>query len=228
MKQEAKERTEGTMTEALTVFDFRGRPVRTVESADGETFWIVKDVCDILGIGNASDVIRALEPSELASIKTRSGSQMRPMNAVNESGLYALIMRSRKPDARDFRKWVTSEVLPSIRRHGGYISKHASADQVAALIEDHARERQALFATVGEQSIELSELKAERRRAREALALMRPVCDFGEISPRNNLPRTKFRRSTFCSTQANLGTIAQAVQLLLPFLQTIEPEESPR
>lgn len=104
----------------LTVFRFEGtREVRTVIK-DGEPWFVAKDICDILGIQNTSDAVRNLDDDELVSEKAISGGQVRGMLCVSESGLYALVMRSNKPQAKAFRKWVTSEVLPAIRKTGQY------------------------------------------------------------------------------------------------------------
>lgn len=108
----------------ITVFAFRGRNVRTVIK-DGEPWFVAKDVCDVLGINDPSMAIRDLDEDEkgTSTIGTLGGNQT--MLTVNESGLYALIFKSRKPEAKAFRKWVTSEVLPAIRKTGGYIAAKA-------------------------------------------------------------------------------------------------------
>lgn len=112
------------MNMEITVFSFRGQNVRTV-IRDGEPWFVAKDVCDVLGLANSRDAVADLEQDELVSVKATSGGQRREMNAVSESGLYALIFKSRKPEAKAFRKWVTSEVLPAIRKTGGYIAARA-------------------------------------------------------------------------------------------------------
>ncbi|MDF9661339.1 Bro-N domain-containing protein, partial [Bacillus cereus] len=96
--------------------------VRTV--VKGEDVWFVaKDVCDVLEIVNATRSLSRLDEDELHSMKV-ADSLGRPQdtNIINESGLYSLIMTSRKPQAKAFKKWVTSEVLPSIRKHGAYMT----------------------------------------------------------------------------------------------------------
>jgi prophage antirepressor-like protein len=96
--------------------------VRT-EMINGEPWFVAKDVCDILSIMNSRDSISKIldiDERRVSPISTPSGVQ--EMNIVNESGLYALIIRSNKPIARKFRKWVTSEVLPSIRKYGKYVA----------------------------------------------------------------------------------------------------------
>lgn len=95
---------------------------------DGEPWFVAKDICDILELDNVSWAIESLDADEksvLSSITTCDiasdfNGLRSSMRIVNESGLYALIFKSRKPEAKKFRKWVTSEVLPSIRQTGNY------------------------------------------------------------------------------------------------------------
>lgn len=95
--------------------------VRTVVK-DGEPWFVLADICKILEISNSRMVAGRLDTEELMSVKLTSGGQRREMTAVSESGLYAVILRSDKPQAKPFRKWVTSEILPTIRRTGGYVA----------------------------------------------------------------------------------------------------------
>lgn len=108
----------------ITVFNFNAHKVRTLIK-DGEPWFVAKDVCDVLGLENVTRALDGLEEDELTLLKVRAGGQHREMNSVSESGLYALIFKSRKPEAKAFRKWVTSEVLPTLRRSGGYIAARA-------------------------------------------------------------------------------------------------------
>ncbi|MGE7869542.1 phage antirepressor [Bacillus paramycoides] len=96
--------------------------VRTV--VQGEDVWFVaKDVCDVLEIVNATRSLSRLDEDELHSMKvTDSLGRQQETNIINESGLYSLIMTSRKPQAKAFKRWVTIEVLPSIRKHGAYMT----------------------------------------------------------------------------------------------------------
>lgn len=105
----------------LQVFTYSGNEVRTVQK-DGEPWFVLKDVCDILSLTDTNKISTRLDQDELTRIKFVSGGQSREMLCINESGLYNVILRSDKPEAKPFRKWVTSEVLPSIRRTGGYIA----------------------------------------------------------------------------------------------------------
>ena len=95
--------------------------IRTVMK-DGEPWFVLADVCRALEISNSRMVAGRLDRDELMSVKLTSGGQRREMTVINESGLYAVIIRSDKPQAQSFRKWLTSEVLPTIRRTGGYVS----------------------------------------------------------------------------------------------------------
>jgi len=87
---------------------------------DDQPYFVAKDVCTSLEIANSRDAVSSLDSDELVSVKATSGGQIRSLQAVTESGLYALIFKSRKEAAKKFRKWVTSEVLPAIRRNGRY------------------------------------------------------------------------------------------------------------
>ncbi len=103
----------------IVPFKFEKIAVR-VEMIGDEPWFVAKDVCDALGLGNITKAVSSLDDDELTLLKVRTGGQDREMNVINESGLYSLILRSNKPQAKKFKKWVTSEVLPSIRRHGHY------------------------------------------------------------------------------------------------------------
>lgn len=106
----------------LQIFNYNGNEVRTVQK-DGEPWWVLTDVCKILGISHVKDTVSRLEEDEVGQTEVidRLG-RTQTANIINESGLYNVILRSDKPEAKPFRKWVTSEVLPSIRKHGGYLT----------------------------------------------------------------------------------------------------------
>ena len=95
--------------------------IRTI-TKDGEPWFVIADVCRALEIRNSRMVAGRLDRDELMSVKLTSGGQRREMTVINESGLYAVIIRSDKPQAQSFRKWLTFEVIPTIRRTGGYVS----------------------------------------------------------------------------------------------------------
>lgn len=105
----------------LQVFNYNGNEVRTIQK-DGEPWWVLKDVCGILGISKYRDTASRLDEDERGSVRVDTPGGEQEMTVVNESGLYNVILRSDKPEAKPFRKWVTSEVLPSIRKHGAYMT----------------------------------------------------------------------------------------------------------
>ena len=103
----------------LQIFTYNETPLRTLER-DTEIWWVLKDVCGVLSIGNVSDVASRLDDDEkgVGEIDTLKGKQK--VTIVNEPGLYNVILRSDKREAKDFKRWVTHEVLPQIRRTGAY------------------------------------------------------------------------------------------------------------
>ena len=105
----------------LQIFNYNGNEVRTVQ-IDGEPWWVLKDVCGVLGISKYRDVAARLDEDEREPVKVDTLGGEQEMICVNESGLYNVILRSDKPEAKPFRKWVTAEVLPSIRKHGAYLT----------------------------------------------------------------------------------------------------------
>ena len=110
------------MSAQIIPFNYNSKSVRVVE-INGNPWFVAVDVCAILGVRNASDAIRRLDDDEV-TLDQIEGSH-RKTNLISESGLYNLILRSDKLEAKPFRKWVTSEVLPSIRKTGGYQSTPA-------------------------------------------------------------------------------------------------------
>ncbi|GAB6174479.1 phage antirepressor Ant [Paradesulfitobacterium aromaticivorans] len=108
----------------LQVFSYEGKEVRTIQR-NGEPWWVLKDVCDVLDLSNPSMIADRLEEDERQKVDPKHylGSQSNtPITIISESGLYSVILLSRKPEARKFKRWVTHEVLPSIRQHGAYIT----------------------------------------------------------------------------------------------------------
>lgn len=102
-----------------TLFDFNGAAVRVIQNESGIWF-IASDVCRVLEISNPSDALGRIDEEDRTLVSNEGASNGLPVNAVNESGLYSLILGSRKPQAKAFKRWVTSEVLPQIRQTGAY------------------------------------------------------------------------------------------------------------
>lgn len=103
-------------------FNFEGHDVRAI-AIDGEPWFVGKDVAEALGYKNQRDAIKKQVEVEdkRPNVAIYDGRQNRKMTIINESGMYSLILSSTLPSAKKFKKWVTSEVLPSIRKNGGYI-----------------------------------------------------------------------------------------------------------
>ena len=110
------------MESALRQITYRSdRTIRMTTDAQGETWWVAKDVCDVLDLDDTRRAVERLDEDEWSSIPVIDalGRQQQTL-AVNESGLYSLILGSRKLEAKAFKRWITHEVLPSIRRTGRY------------------------------------------------------------------------------------------------------------
>ncbi len=105
----------------LQVFSYEGNEVRTVQKGS-EILWVLKDVCGILGIEKYRDAATRLDDDEREPVLVDTLGGRQEMIAVTESGLYSIILLSRKPEAKKFKRWVTHEVLPTIRKHGAYVT----------------------------------------------------------------------------------------------------------
>ncbi len=126
----------------LTVFEFESNQVR-IADIDGELWFVAKDICDVLCLTNVSQAVSRLEDFEKRElgydqvITLNDDPSTKRLLAVSESGMYALILSSRKKQAKVFRLWVTQEVLPSIRRTGEYQSKPTSKRSREEILADH-------------------------------------------------------------------------------------------
>lgn len=102
------------------ILKFEGHDVRMIDK-DGEPWWVAKDVCDVLGIGNNREALARIDPDDVGLADVIDAiNRKQKTSIVNESGLYALILRSDKPEAKRMKTWLTREVLPSIRKTGKY------------------------------------------------------------------------------------------------------------
>lgn len=110
---------------SIQPFDFQGHEVRVLVD-DGEPRWVASDVAKVLGYAAAKDMTRMLDADEKGRqiVPTLGGEQ--EMTVITEAGLYACILKSRVPAAREFKRWVTHEILPSIRKRGGYLTAEAA------------------------------------------------------------------------------------------------------
>lgn len=174
----------------LTVFNYQGSNVRTV-IREGAPWWVVKDVCAVLDIGNSRDVTSRLDSDEkgVDIIDTLGGPQ--EVSIINESGLYSVILVSRKPEAKKFKRWITHEVLPSIRKHGLYAVDEllADPDLLIKALEELKSERlknQKLKTTVSIQDQQIAEMKPKASyydvvlNCKDAVAITTIAKDYGK------------------------------------------------
>ena len=136
----------------IRIFNYNSVEVRTIQK-DGEPWFVLRDVCNVLGLGTPARVAERLDTDEVSQTHiTDSMGRQQETTIINESGLYNVILRSDKPEAKPFRKWVTSEVLPTIRRHGMYATPDtvekmlADPDTTIKLLETIKQERAARMA----------------------------------------------------------------------------------
>jgi hypothetical protein len=112
-------------------FAFEDHAVRTM-LRDDEPWFVAADLCAVLNIANVSDAVSRLDSDEVALVSNEGGGNI---NIVSESGMYSLVLGSRKPEARRFRKWVTSDLLPTLRRTGRYVMADAAPPLVSPDID---------------------------------------------------------------------------------------------
>lgn len=163
--------------------------VRTIEQ-NGEPWFIARDVCECLSIGKYRDAVSRLEEDERGSVEMDTPGGRQSLSAVNEYGLYSLVLSSRKPEAKEFKRWITHEVIPAIRKTGGYISgaKEMSDEEIMAkalLIGKH---------TIEQQQLRIQNLEVTNSKLSVSNTIMRPKADyFDELVDRNLL--TNFRET---------------------------------
>ena len=140
----------------ITIFKYESKKVRTVIK-DGEPWFVLKDVCVVLGITNPTVVSNRLEEDEVT--KYNLGGLSGDSNIINESDLYSVILLSRKPEAKRFKKWITSEVLPEIRKTGSYLRTPQTYIQALEALIESEKQKERLKQERSELQIELDESK---------------------------------------------------------------------
>lgn len=152
----------------IQVWNYESSEIRTVQ-VNGEPWFVLADVCKVLELSSPHKVADRLENDERNQIPvTDSLGRYQNTAIINESGLYTVILRSDKPQAKPFRKWVTSEVLPSIRKHGAYMTDQALEKaltnpdfliQLATQLKTEQEQRRRLETTVAAQSKQMEQDK---------------------------------------------------------------------
>jgi len=148
---------------SVLTFDFGQNQVRVMLDEQGRPWFVAKDVCDTLGIKNIRQNMSDLDENEkgVFNVYTPGGTQR--MTEVNESGLYALVFKSRKPEAKQFQKWITSEVLPQIRKTGSYQTPSTGRPEapIEPIINQLNQFKQEVFDLLNSKEQEVSSLKQE-------------------------------------------------------------------
>lgn len=173
------------MSTEIQRFDFKGAALRTLTDEAGEPWFVAKDVCDVLELSNVGQALARLDDDEKSSITLNDGTPGNPNKAiVSESGLYALVLASRKPEAHEFKRWVTHEVLPQIRRTGGYIPTTDADDDMTILAKAvmiGQRTMEAQKRRIAAQESHIKELEPKARFA-DAVAASDGTCLIGELA----------------------------------------------
>lgn len=174
------------MNNSIQRFDFKGAALRTLTDENGEPWFVAKDVCDILELNNITEALRPLDDDEKTNFRNSEVAQNggRAPIIISEPGLYKLIMRSRKPEAKEFQRWVTHEVLPQIRKTGGYIPTSDADDDMtilakAVMIGQRTMEEQKR--RIAAQDTQIKELEPKARFA-DAVAASDGTCLIGELA----------------------------------------------
>lgn len=151
--------------------------IRASLSSDGQPWFVAKDVCDSLGIGKYRDALSRLDDDERGSVLVDTPGGPQTVGTVSEAGFYKLVMRSRKPEAKAFQRWVTHEVLPAIRRTGGYMvaKQDETPEQIMARAVLVAQD------TIERQKKQIDELKPKALFA-DAVAASDGTCLVGELA----------------------------------------------
>ena len=161
---------------------YKDTPVRIIEK-DGEPWFVAQDVCNVLELANPRSSMALLDEDERGVHSMDTPSAKQEMAIISEAGLYSLILRSRKPEAKAFKRWVTHEVLPSIRKTGAYLAPNLSLEKLQKIIE-----------AIGEQYKMLIESNSVLRQQLEYAAQFIPKTKYGSTSPANGQRRTTIRR----------------------------------
>lgn len=174
------------MNNEIQQFDFKGASLRTLTDEAGEPWFVAKDVCDILELTNPAVALQSLDDDEKTNLSNSyvwSEPGRRPL-IISEPGLYRLVMRSRKPEAKEFQRWVTHEVLPRIRRTGGYLPTTQGET------DDETMARAVLIAqrTIADQRERLAQAESRaaelepKARFADAVAASDGTCLVGELA----------------------------------------------
>lgn len=173
------------MNNEIQQFDFRGASLRTLTDEAGEPWFVLKDCMSILDLGNPTETVKMFDEDEFSTAEViDSIGRRQQAYIISEPGLYRLVMRSRKPEAKEFQRWVTHEVLPAIRKTGGYIPTTDADDDMTILAKAvmiGQRTMEAQKRKIAEQQTRIVELEPKARFA-DAVAASDGTCLVGELA----------------------------------------------
>lgn len=173
------------MNNEIQQFDFKGASLRTLTDEAGEPWFVLKDCMSILDLGNPTETVKMFDEDEFSTAEViDSIGRRQQAYIISEPGLYRLVMRSRKPEAKEFQRWVTHEVLPQIRKTGGYIPTTAADDDMTILAKAvmiGQRTMEAQKRKIAEQQTRIVELEPKARFA-DAVAASDGTCLVGELA----------------------------------------------
>lgn len=173
------------MNNEIQQFDFKGASLRTLTDEAGEPWFVLKDCMSILDLGNPTETVKMFDEDEFSTAEViDSIGRRQQAYIISEPGLYRLVMRSRKPEAKEFQRWVTHEVLPAIRKTGGYIPTTDADDDMTILAKAvmiGQRTMEAQKRKIAEQQTRIVELEPKARFA-DAVAASDGTCLVGELA----------------------------------------------
>lgn len=199
------------MNNEIQRFDFRGASLRTLTDEAGEPWFVLKDCMSILDLGNPTETVKMFDKDEFSTTEVIDSIGRRQQTyIISEPGLYRLVMKSRKPEAKEFQRWVTHEVLPQIRRTGGYIPATDADDDMtilakAVMIGKRTMEQQQR--KIAEQQRRIVELEPKARFA-DAVAASDDTCLIGELAKmllQNGIPVGQNRLFRLLRAEGYLG-----------------------
>lgn len=201
-------------------FNYEGSTVRTVDSNDGDTWFVAADVAKILGYRDAFNMTRRLDDDEKGtrSVSTPGGEQH--LAIINEAGLYTAIIGSKVEGAKDFRRWVTHEVLPTIRRQGAYINPNADEHQLNALVRRAQMHMELLQAARG--LIDPKHLEAKAR-----VELARGLGELPQLDPNDRPLYTQDFLKTKNLSKSRLRSVAGTFGKRVKAAYTLEHGKEP-
>lgn len=173
------------MNNEIQRFDFKGAALRTLTDEAGEPWFVLKDCMSILDLGNPTETVKMFDDDEFSTTEViDSIGRRQQAYIISEPGLYKLVMRSRKPEAHEFQRWVTHEVLPQIRKTGGYIPATDADDDMTILAKAvmiGQRTMEAQKRKIASQQSRIVELEPKARFA-DAVAASDGTCLVGELA----------------------------------------------